>query len=66
MSWALTSPADRARHTPAYVPGLVFAEYAQSGSWIAVHFAQWVGVMLVLGGLIGLKVSFSRSLAVGL
>lgn len=32
----------------------VFTEYAQSDSWIAVHFAQWVASLLLCGGLIGL------------
>jgi hypothetical protein len=32
----------------------VFAEYAQSDSWIAVHLAQFFAVLLVIGGLIAL------------
>ena len=31
----------------------VFLEYAQSDSWIAVHFAQWFGALLLFGGLLG-------------
>jgi hypothetical protein len=32
----------------------VFTEYAQNTSWIAVHFAQWVGALLLFAGLLGL------------
>jgi hypothetical protein len=31
----------------------VFAEYAHSGDWIAVHFAQWGAAMLLFAGLFG-------------
>ena len=27
---------------------VIFRVYAQSESWIAVHFAQWVGVLLLI------------------
>jgi hypothetical protein len=30
----------------------VFAEYAQSESWTAVHLVQWFGFLLLLGGLV--------------
>jgi len=30
----------------------VFAEYAESGSWVAVHLAQFAGVLLALSGLV--------------
>lgn len=33
-------------------PG-VFSEYAGSEAWIAVHFAQWLGALLLFAGLIG-------------
>ncbi len=32
---------------------VVFMEYAQSDSWIAVHFAQWLAALLLFGGLLG-------------
>jgi hypothetical protein len=32
----------------------VFMEYAQSDSWVVVHFAQWVAALLISGGLIAL------------
>ena len=28
----------------------IFMEYAQSDGWIAIHFAQWLGVLLLFGG----------------
>jgi hypothetical protein len=31
----------------------VFAEYAQDSDWIAVHFAQWAGSLLLFAGLLG-------------
>jgi predicted Na+-dependent transporter len=31
---------------------VVFAQYAESGSWVAVHLAQFVGVLLALSGLV--------------
>jgi hypothetical protein len=30
----------------------VFMEYAQSDSWIAVHFGQWFAALLIIGGLL--------------
>jgi hypothetical protein len=30
----------------------IFAEYADSGAWVAVHLGQFVGVLLALGGLL--------------
>jgi hypothetical protein len=30
----------------------VFTEYAQSGDWVGVHFAQWIGAHVLLAGLI--------------
>ncbi len=38
----------------------VFLEYAQSQSWIAVHLAQWVGVLLLFGGLVAVYYSITR------
>ncbi len=38
----------------------VFMEYAQSQSWIAVHLAQWVAVLLLFGGLVALYYSIRR------
>src|SRR5215211_1475923 len=32
----------------------VFMEYAQSDSWVAVHLAQWVALLLLFGGLVAL------------
>jgi hypothetical protein len=37
----------------------VFMEYAQSDSWIAVHFAQWFAVLLLFGGLVALYYSIT-------
>ena len=30
----------------------IFVEYAQSDGWIAIHFAQWLGVLLLFGGFV--------------
>ena len=32
----------------------IFRQYADSGAWVAVHLAQFVGVLLALGGLLAL------------
>ncbi len=32
----------------------VFAEYAQSDAWTAIHLLQWFGFLLLLGGLVAL------------
>ena len=37
----------------------VFMEYAQSDSWIAVHFAQWFAALLLIGGLVALYYSIT-------
>ena len=37
----------------------VFMEYAQGDSWIAVHFGQWVGVLLLFGGLLAVYYSIT-------
>jgi len=34
---------------------VIFAKYADSDSWVAVHFAQFAGVLLVLGGFLALN-----------
>ncbi len=31
---------------------LIFAEYAESGAWVAVHLVQFAGVLIALGGLL--------------
>jgi hypothetical protein len=38
----------------------VFMEYARDDSWVAVHFAQWVGVLLLFGGLFAVYYSITR------
>jgi hypothetical protein len=38
----------------------VFMEYAQSDSWVVVHFAQWVAVLLLSGGLVSLYYSITK------
>src|SRR5215217_3059993 len=38
----------------------VFMEYAQSQSWIAVHLAQWVAVLLLFGGFAAVYYSITR------
>jgi hypothetical protein len=37
----------------------IFMEYAQSESWIAIHFAQWLGVLLLFGGFVALYYSIT-------
>ena len=37
----------------------VFREYAQSDLWVAVHLGQWVGFLLVVGGLVALSFSLA-------
>ena len=39
----------------------VFMEYAQNDSWIAVHFAQWTAVLLLIGGLVALYYSLTTT-----
>src|SRR5215203_3062856 len=38
---------------------VVFMEYAQSDSWIAVHLAQWFAALLIVGGLVALYYSIA-------
>jgi hypothetical protein len=37
----------------------IFMEYAQSDGWIAIHFAQWLGVLLLFGGFLALYYSIT-------
>ncbi len=37
----------------------VFMEYAQSQSWVAVHFAQWFAILLIVGGFVALYYSIT-------
>lgn len=47
-----------ARENPMDNPA-VFHEYAQSDLWIAVHLGQFVGILLVIGGLVALYFSLA-------
>jgi hypothetical protein len=38
---------------------VVFTEYAQSDSWVAVHLAQWFATLLLVGGLVALYYSIT-------
>src|SRR5215203_7002475 len=38
---------------------VIFMVYAQDDSWIAVHFGQWLGVLLLFGGLVALYYSIT-------
>jgi hypothetical protein len=38
---------------------VIFRVYAQDDSWIAVHFGQWLGVLLLFGGLVALYYSIT-------
>jgi hypothetical protein len=40
---------------------VIFRVYAKTNSWIAVHFAQWVGVLLLFGGLVALYYTIAAS-----
>ena len=37
----------------------VFMEYAESDSWVAIHFAQWFAALLLIGGFVALYYSIS-------
>lgn len=39
---------------------VIFAKYADSGSWVAVHLGQFAGVLLALGGLLVLYRLFEQ------
>jgi hypothetical protein len=43
----------------------VFMEYAQSDNWIAVHFAQWIAALLLIGGLVALYYSITTKPGAG-
>jgi hypothetical protein len=47
---------------PANTHAVVFAEYARSGSWTAVHVGQFLAMAIVIGGLIGLVVALEAQL----
>jgi len=40
----------------------VFMEYAQSQGWIAIHFGQWFGILLIIGGFVALYYSITTNL----
>jgi hypothetical protein len=44
---------------------VIFRVYAQDDSWIAVHFGQWLGVMLLFGGFVALYYSITTNSASG-
>jgi len=37
----------------------IFMEYAQSDSWVAIHFAQWFAALLLIGGFVALYYSIT-------
>jgi hypothetical protein len=43
----------------------IFMEYAESDSWILVHFVQWVAALLISGGLVALYYSLATKLETG-
>jgi hypothetical protein len=47
---------------PANNHAVVFAEYARSGSWTAVHVGQFLAMAIVIGGLIALLVALEAQL----
>jgi hypothetical protein len=40
---------------------VIFMVYAKNDSWIAIHFAQWFGGLLLFGGLVALCYSISTN-----
>src|SRR5207253_1225859 len=44
---------------PANDHPVVFAEYAHSGAWIAVHLGQFVGMTVIVAGLVALFLVFN-------
>ena len=40
----------------------IFMEYAESNNWVAVHFGQWLGGLLIIGGLVALYYSITTKL----
>ena len=43
----------------------VFREYAQSELWIGVHVSQWLGFLLVIGGLVAISYALATQPDVG-
>jgi hypothetical protein len=43
----------------------VFMEYAQSDSWIAIHFGQWFAALLLIGGLLAVYYTMRTKSEVG-
>src|SRR5215210_5279812 len=39
----------------------VFMEYAESDSWVAIHFAQWFAALLLVGGLVALLLHYHKA-----
>ena len=37
----------------------IFMEYAESDSWVVIHFAQWFAALLLIGGLVALYYSIT-------
>jgi len=37
----------------------VFMEYAESDTWVAIHFAQWFAALLLIGGFVALYYSIT-------
>ena len=37
----------------------IFMEYAESDSWVAIHFAQWFAALLLIGGFVALYYSIT-------
>ncbi len=56
--FAVSTAIHPSREAPMDNPA-VFMEYAQTESWIAVHFGQWLGVLLLFGGLVALYYSIT-------
>jgi hypothetical protein len=44
---------------------VIFMVYAKNDSWIAIHFAQWFGGLLLFGGLVALYYSISTNSGLG-
>src|ERR671915_1044797 len=43
----------------------VFMEYSQSESWIAIHLAQWLAALLIIGGLLAVYYSIRTKAELG-
>jgi MprA protease rhombosortase-interaction domain-containing protein len=44
---------------------VVFQEYANSGDWIAIHFAQWLAALLLFSGLLGVYYALRTTSGLG-